>query len=116
MNFEIFGIENCIHCDHAKDAGKLGFVKSSKYQLLPKAEMKRRGYETAPAVYLNGEYIGGFDEMLAVITKHSLLLLEALHLCGVKEWDGYTAAAEMVEEWKKAGVAAEELDFEGEEL
>lgn len=114
MNFEIFGIENCIYCEHAKDAGKLGFVTSSKYQLLTKAEMKRRGYETAPVVYLEGEYIGGFNEMLAVITKHSLLLLEALHLCGVKEWDGYTAATEMVEEWKAAEV--EEIDFEGEEL
>lgn len=114
MIVEIKGIDNCIYCDKARDLIGLGIFKASNYTVYSKEEMREWGYKTAPAVYLNGEYIGGYEDLLNAVAHQSFITLEALHLCGVKEWDGYDAAIQLVDEWQNAD--AEEISFEGEEL
>lgn len=75
----IFSIENCPYCKKAKDllSGKVDSSDSSKYRVVyldgseavadsdsvQDAIVKKYDHETMPAVFINGEFIGGFSDV-----------------------------------------------------
>ena len=111
MKVEIFGIADCEYCDKAKDMAGLGIITESTYTELSKDEMKKRGYKTAPAIYVNGKFVGGFTEFTACVAYLSSLLCEAMHLCGVKDWEGFQDSIRLAKEWETSN-----LDLSEEEL
>lgn len=111
MKVEIFGIANCEYCDKAKDLSGLGIITESTYTELSKEEMKKRGYKTAPAIYVNDKFVGGYTELINSVAAFSSLVCEAMHLCGVKGWEGYQDSIRRAKEWETSN-----LDLSEEEL
>lgn len=105
MNIEIFSIPDCKYCEMAKESSAMKIIKSATYTELTREEFKARGYESAPAIYLDGVFLGGYTQLTLEIARRSALLLEFLYLHGLKEWDGYLPAEEVFKEW----LAAENL-------
>lgn len=111
MKVEIFGIADCEYCDKAKDMAGLGIITESNYIELSREEMKKRGYKTAPAIYVNDEFVGGFTELVNHVAHFSSLVCEAMHLCGVKGWEGYQDSIRLAKEWETSNLELSEEEL-----
>lgn len=60
--YKIYTIDDCRFCQQAK---LLLAMKSQQFEEIKcqKAELKAKGYRTAPQVFLDGTLIGGYNEL-----------------------------------------------------
>lgn len=74
--FVVYGREDCKYCRKAKKA--LELVKEP-FEYVPledkdvvREELRLQGFATIPAIFLNGEVIGGYDELHEWVTEKYL--------------------------------------------
>lgn len=72
MNIKIYSKKNCAGCDQAKallDAKGLGY-ESVDVMLSKDAQalFREKGFRSVPQVMIDGEFIGGFEELKQKLT------------------------------------------------
>lgn len=73
MNYLVYGKPSCGYCEKAKrllSSKKIPheYVDISKDTLL-QFKLKSSGIRTVPAIYLDGEYIGGYTELVIKLSE-----------------------------------------------
>jgi len=70
--FVVYGREDCKYCRKAKKALELMKEPFDYISLegkeITREELRSQGFETIPAIFLDGEVLGGYDELHEWIT------------------------------------------------
>jgi len=72
MKIEIYGKTSCPYCDNAKQVCDIRDLDYTYLQLgsdyqLEELQQKTPGFSTFPAVFVDDEFIGGFDQLVKVV-------------------------------------------------